>query len=169
MINYSYDWNNFITQENNKSLLHGAKYIAFGWGDKGFYLNTPTWGDLTFNTAFKAAFGLSSSAMHVTYYSQMTENEYCVKMVLCEFQYRELIKNIQNKFKKNSSDLILINTDQNYGQYDSFYEANGTYSIFYTCNVWVTETLKNSKMKAGYWTPFSPEVLGIYMEKNENK
>ena len=23
-----------------------AKYVAFGWGDKGFYLNTATWEDL---------------------------------------------------------------------------------------------------------------------------
>ena len=35
-------------------LLDGLKYIKndnyfeFGWGDKNFYLNTPTWGDLTF-------------------------------------------------------------------------------------------------------------------------
>ncbi|MBC7450113.1 MAG: DUF2459 domain-containing protein, partial [Cytophagales bacterium] len=46
-------------------------YIAFGWGDKGFYLNTPTWGDLTFPTAFKAASGLSTTAMHVSYFKNI--------------------------------------------------------------------------------------------------
>jgi len=29
------------------------KYLSFGWGDENFYINTPTWGDLTFSNAFK--------------------------------------------------------------------------------------------------------------------
>ncbi len=31
-------------------------YFDFGWGEENFYINTPTWGDLTFSTAFCAAF-----------------------------------------------------------------------------------------------------------------
>ena len=33
-----------------------ANYLSFGWGDENFYINTPTWGDLTFSNAFKAIF-----------------------------------------------------------------------------------------------------------------
>ena len=35
-----------------------TEYLSFGWGDKGFYLDTPTWADLKFSTAFIAATGL---------------------------------------------------------------------------------------------------------------
>ena len=31
-----------------------VKYVSFGWGDKAFYLETPTWNDLTVKTAIKA-------------------------------------------------------------------------------------------------------------------
>ena len=33
-----------------------SNYLAFGWGDKGFYIDTPTWNDLTFSVAVKAMF-----------------------------------------------------------------------------------------------------------------
>jgi len=49
----------------NLHLHPNTKYVAFGWGDKGFYLNTPTWGDLTFSTAVNALFLKSQSAIHV--------------------------------------------------------------------------------------------------------
>ena len=34
-------------------LKESIKYVSFGWGDKGFYLETPTWNDLKFSTAIK--------------------------------------------------------------------------------------------------------------------
>jgi hypothetical protein len=56
-----------------------VNYLAFGWGDKGFYLNTPEWADLKVSTALNAAFGLSSSAIHSTFYKKLRENETCKK------------------------------------------------------------------------------------------
>ena len=37
-------------------LNENEEYISFGWGDENFYINTPTWNDLTFNNAFRAVF-----------------------------------------------------------------------------------------------------------------
>ena len=72
---YSVDW--IITfclskccAENTKSKDSTAEYLAFGWGDKGFYLDTPEWSDLKASTAFKAAFALGNSAMHTTFINQ---------------------------------------------------------------------------------------------------
>jgi hypothetical protein len=31
-------------------------YVAIGWGDKGFYLHTPSWAELKLSTALRAAF-----------------------------------------------------------------------------------------------------------------
>ena len=39
------------------------KYLSFGWGDENFYINTPTWEDLTFTNAFKSLF-LKSTVLH---------------------------------------------------------------------------------------------------------
>ena len=66
--NEHYDWSNQLKFEHTKSKDTTYQYVALGWGDKGFYLETPTWADLKASTALKAATGLSSSAMHVTFY-----------------------------------------------------------------------------------------------------
>src|SRR6188768_1615000 len=50
--NDQFDWSQDIRFENTVSKDSVEKFVAFGWGDKGFYLETPTWGDLTFKTAF---------------------------------------------------------------------------------------------------------------------
>ena len=71
--NEYYDWSNQLKFEHTKSKDTTYQFVALGWGDKGFYLETPTWADLKVSTALKAASGLSSSAMHVTFYKQMKE------------------------------------------------------------------------------------------------
>lgn len=85
------DWSEWLPSQNIKSQQKNFSYIAIGWGDKGFYLNTPEWKDLKFSTAFKAAFGLSTSAMHCTYYAHMQEGEDCVRISVTENQYLSLI------------------------------------------------------------------------------
>lgn len=76
------DWSSKLPFENTKGQKTDFDYISFGWGDKGFYLDTPTWAELKFSTAFKAAFWLSDSAMHCTYYKQMKVGDDCKKMML---------------------------------------------------------------------------------------
>jgi uncharacterized protein (TIGR02117 family) len=62
------NWTREIRFGHTRSQDSIANYIAFGWGDKGFYLDTPEWSDLKASTAFKAISGLGSSAMHTTFY-----------------------------------------------------------------------------------------------------
>ncbi len=134
-------------------------YLAFGWGDKGFYLETPTWDDLKFSTAFKAAFFLSSTAMHVTYYPKAPdEDDLCKKIVISEEQYHKLISYIQSSFQQNDKNFILIN-HPGYGKTDKFYEAEGTYSFIKTCNCWTGSALKESGIRTCFWSPFHSGIL----------
>ena len=50
-----YDWTNQLKPEHTKAKDSTYQYAALGWGDKGFYLDTPTWADLKASTALKAA------------------------------------------------------------------------------------------------------------------
>ncbi|MGN6181731.1 MAG: DUF2459 domain-containing protein, partial [Mucilaginibacter sp.] len=61
------NWTEEINYQNTISKDTTCNYVAVGWGDKGFYLNTPTWAQLKFSTAFKAAFWLGRSAIHATF------------------------------------------------------------------------------------------------------
>lgn len=149
-----YDWSKTVPFENTVSKRTDFKYLAIGWGDKGFYLDTPTWADLKFSTAFKAAFWLSESAMHTTFYDSMKEGNDCVKIMITKNQFRNLIQFINDKFDRDSSGkIIFIKTNAVYGKNDAFYDAKGRYSFLDTCNTWTNEGLKVAGQKAALWTP----------------
>ncbi len=158
------DWSAFVSPGHTRSGSPDARFVAFGWGDKGFYLQTKTWADLKFSTALKALFFLSSTAMHVTYYYQPKESERCKKVCISPAQYRLLVKFIENSFQKTESGESIRIGNSAYFHNDAFYEGKGTYSLFYTCNTWANEAIKSSGMKACLWTPFDK---GIFYQYNE--
>ncbi|MGN7865890.1 TIGR02117 family protein [Chryseobacterium sp. 22458] len=148
------DWSAKIPFADTKSKKTDYQYIGIGWGDKGFYLDTPTWADLKFSTAVKAAFWLSDSAMHCTYYRTMKEGEDCKMIMISRGQYENLVKFIEDKFDRDQNGkFMLIPTDAVYGDNDAFYDAKGTYSFLYTCNTWSNNALKAAGQKAALWTP----------------
>lgn len=148
------DWSKEIPIENTISKSTNFNYLSIGWGDKGFYLDTPTWADLKFSTAFKAAFWLNESAMHCTFYEKMTEGKDCKKIMLTHNQYLALIHFIQSKFDHDQNGkTILIKTNAVYGKNDSFYDAKGSYSFLNTCNTWANNGLIVAGQKAAFWTP----------------
>ncbi|GAL87754.1 hypothetical protein MYP_4985 [Sporocytophaga myxococcoides] len=137
------------------------KYVAFGWGDKGFYLHTPTWADLKVSTALKAAFWLSTSAMHVTYYPYKPgTDEYTRSIYISSDQYRELVNYIKESFRLNSDGKIeVINCCKYSGLDNEFYEGKGVYSLIKTCNTWTNTGLKEAGVKTALWAPFEWSVM----------
>lgn len=157
------DWSECILYKNTRSGDTSLRFVAFGWGDKGFYLETPTWSDLKASTAFKAAFGLSTSAMHATFYNNLREGERCVRLEIAKDQYQRLVTFIENSLQTDASGTpILIPTEARYGKHDAFYEARGSYSLFHTCNTWANNALKASGQKACWWTPFDKGIFYQY-------
>lgn len=150
--NHTFDWSKKIKFEHTQAKDSTAKYLALGWGDRGFYLETPTWSDLKVSTALKAASGLSTSALHATFYKTMKENKYCKKISISTIDYQKLVLFITDSFETNSGENIKIATDAVYGKNDAFYEAKGSYSMFYTCNSWANQALKSANQKAALHT-----------------
>ena len=157
------DWSQEIPFENTKSKRTDYNYLSVGWGDKGFYLDTPTWADLKVSTALKAAFWLSESAMHCTFYEKMTEGTDCKKIMLTKSQYLSLIDFIKSKFDRDQNGkTILIKTDAVYDTNDAFYDAKGSYSFLNTCNTWANDGLKAAGQKAAFWTPTDSGIFQHY-------
>jgi len=149
-----HDWSSKIPFSDTKSAKTDYQFVGIGWGDKGFYLDTPTWADLKFSTAFKAAFWLSESAMHCSFYRKMTEADDCKKIMISRSQYRKLIDFVDKKFDKDDQgNYILVPTNAVYGDNDAFYDAKGRYSFLNTCNTWANDALKAAGQKAAFWTP----------------
>ncbi|MDO1450549.1 TIGR02117 family protein [Rhodocytophaga aerolata] len=157
------DWSTSIKAEHTIGKDATANFIAFGWGDKGFYLETPTWADLKWSTAFCAAFGLSNSAIHTTFYKTITEDEHCKKIQISYHDYQKLVAYVEKSFKTSQQGQVIpIITKANYGNNDAFYEGVGSYSLFQTCNTWANTGLKVCGQKASLWTPFDKGIFYHY-------
>lgn len=133
-----------------------VKYVAFGWGDKDFYLHTPTWAELKTSTLVNALFLKSESAMHVTSYYYKSEK--FVALPLCDSQIKDLNVYIESSFIKNNNGKI-VSIGEGYGKNDRFYEAVGSYNAIKTCNEWVNIGLKKVKVKTAIWSPFDKGIF----------
>lgn len=157
------NWRTLFPTSDIKTKDSTYSWVGIGWGDKGFYLNTPEWKDLTVKTAFVAAVGIGETALHVTYHHQMQENKLCYKIEIDKDQYQQLINHVFESLEiKSAKKPIYIETTAQYGDSDAFYEALGSYSMFYSCNTWANEALKKANLPAGVWTVFDKGILRWY-------
>jgi uncharacterized protein (TIGR02117 family) len=154
------DWRKEIQFSQTQSKDSLMNFIAFGWGDKGFYLDTPEWSDLKVSTAFKAAFGINSSAMHTTFFKQLKEGEDCKRILISKEDYQKLVNFISDSFSNPIHPEWIAG--HSYGQKDAFYEAKGSYSLFYTCNTWANNALKAANQKASLWTVYDKGIFCHY-------
>ena len=135
-------------------------YIAFGWGDKGFYLNTPTWSELKMSTALDALSGRGGTALHVTLYSGIKESDRTRAVWLTSEQYHNLTAHIESSFyRSEGGEPVRIEAITYTSGYDHFYEALGTYTCFYTCNSWTNEGLKKAGVRTALWAPVEWSVM----------
>lgn len=156
------DWSKFVKPNDTKARNALANNVAFGWGDKGFYLQTKTWAELKFSTAFNALFYLSSSAMHVTFYNWLEESDACRKICIDKEAYLKLVDYVDKSFDHDSFGNPKQIKGASYWNNDSFYEAKGSYGIFNTCNTWANLGLKVAGLKACLWTPFDKGIFHQY-------
>lgn len=133
------------------------KFIAFGWGDRGFYMETPTWDDLKFGTALEAMLLPSESVMHVWYSSDLVLGDDDAKFTMTGEQYQRLCAFIQASFSEASPKPLPTTADY-YHQNDRFYLGEGSYFFTYTCNVWTNRALQEAGVKTPLWSPF-PEPI----------
>lgn len=127
-------------------------WLAVGWGDREFYLNTPNWSDLTAKTALKALSGFSTSAIHVSYEpDELVKNcTKCRHIRLSHAQYQRISEHIRASLPSSNRQTPIAHA--HYWDNDAFYPAQGSYNAFYTCNSWVNNGLKKAGVKTALWT-----------------
>ena len=156
--NEIYNWSQFILVEDFGQNWNYANHIAFGWGDQGFYLNTPEWKDLRPGTALKAVLIPSSSAMHVTLWNQPEEDTLVKKITITEEQYLALVTYITKSFKLDESDHP-NSIAAGYGSHDLFYDGKYSFHLFRACNTWTNDGLKVIGVRACWWTFYDRAIL----------
>src|SRR5438128_6802154 len=89
------DWRPLAPGSDLKNPRWSGNYLAIGYGNREFYLNTPTWGDLTVGRALGAAFGTGTTLIHVDHSWNPKPNEYQRPLVLAHDQYLRLVEYIR--------------------------------------------------------------------------
>lgn len=151
------NWREFFPATHFGRNPSWATHVSIGWGDRGFYLETPEWKDLTVATAAHAMLIPSKSVMHVEYACPKSSAD-CKPVTISNDQYRRLVEFIARSFAREA-DGGIAHVKFAYGRNDAFYDARDSYHAFRTCNCWVGGGLRYAGVRTGGFTPFPRTVL----------
>ena len=159
-VNEIMDWRPYAPAAHLRDPRYGlGDYIAVGYGNREFYLNTPNWADLTVRNAFYAAFGGGPSLLHVEHDNRPHPDEWQRPLRVTPEQYRRLVDYIRARFRLDARGRTIPLLGRGYNDWDMFYEANGGYSFVLTCNEWTGRALRHAGVRTGLWTPLSQSVM----------
>jgi uncharacterized protein (TIGR02117 family) len=131
-------------------------FIEIGWGERTFYLETPTWRDVKPMTVVRAAIGSNRTLVHVDHLPEPQTSDSARAITLTPDQYHRLAAAIRASFAAGGRHY------RGYGDWDAFYDGTGRYSAFETCNAWTGDMLRTAGVRVGVWTPFPVTVLGWF-------
>lgn len=151
------DWTALFDPRDAKAPPPEAEFVAIGWGDRDFYLHTPTWADLTLRHAVGALFGANASLLHVTWLTRAQLRQGAYAMPLSQRQYLALVAHVRGSLPGGRAVTL---PGAGYGPDDAFYEAEGSYHLFETCNTWTGRGLRRAGVPVSRWTPFDFNVVG---------
>jgi uncharacterized protein (TIGR02117 family) len=146
------DWSRLVRPEHIADPRYAGHYLWFGWGEREFYLNTPTWRELSPRTAARALIGSDTALMHVDHLLRPWDEARPIR--ISRDQYRRLAATIRDSFDPAHPQPIA-----GYDVADVFYPARGRYDAIRTCNWWTGRTLARAGVRVGAWTPTSATVM----------
>ncbi|HIE99737.1 MAG TPA: TIGR02117 family protein [Planctomycetes bacterium] len=159
------NWRDHFPAASFSGNTQSATHVAIGWGDKGFFLQTPTWNDLKMSTAANALFWPSETCLHVTMKSAVTTNENTRSVRISRQQYAELADFVIRSFRTEANGRNMPIESAGYSWNDAFFEAHGTYHCVNTCNSWVGRALRAAGVRTGWTTPL-PQTVFLYLPES---
>ena len=118
-------------------------FVEFGWGDEDFY-RAP---QATLSLALRALFGSTATVLHAVRIDGDPRRRFAASEVIevrvTEDGYRRLLAFVAATFTHTATGTLAVLGPGLYGE-SRFYQAEGSYSLFYTCNTWVAEALAAS-------------------------
>lgn len=158
------NWRDHFPESVFSGRTDWCTHVAVGWGDYGFYVETPTWAEFKITTAANALLLPSNTVVHASMgrLQDYRESDYRT-VTISKQQYRELVNYVLASFKTVDEQKVPI-TGKSYGRTDAFYEAVGTYHCFNTCNCWVGGGLKTAGVSVPVFSPL-PKSVFLYLPK----
>jgi len=152
------DWRSEFSPAPPDAPVAASDWIAFGWGDQRFLLETPWWSDLHLGTALAALSGRGPGAMHVEHVE--TPGAYdATRVRLSDAQYARLVAYIRASFARDAAGRVRKVDAPGYSGRDAFYEAVPRYSAVHTCNEWTRSGLEEAGVRTPAWSPFAAAIF----------
>jgi uncharacterized protein (TIGR02117 family) len=147
-----HDWRAHFAPGEIDAPLRPYTHVAVSWGERTFFLETPTWADLELGNALGALTG-GEALLHVAWYVRPAPSEDFRELRIGAAQYRALAGAIAADLEADPQVFA------GYGRNDVFYSARGTYHLGRTCNQWTSDRLAEAGIETGWWTPLSGGVM----------
>ncbi len=157
------DWRDALPMTDFLTADARSNYLAFGWGDRAIFIDTPTWGDLKVTNAAKALLGMNGTVMHVAPYfidATLPPPADAVRIRLSVAQLRVLTRYLEAGFARDADGRIPKKlTAPGPWRSDAFYSATGRYSPLLTCNEWLRRGLAEAGIRMPLWSPLAQAIL----------
>lgn len=163
--NSIFDWHKYLSIEKlGTDIDFDYNYLSFGWGDRAFYMSTPSLTDLKLSTTFKALFLPTPSVMYVKGY-RLIPNDLEVKCIkVNQTDYLQLMQFIQSTFQEDAQGRT-IRISNGHTNNAGFYAAKGSYSILRNCNSWTAEGLRKADVNTPLLDGLSAAIM-LHLKSN---
>ncbi|MEQ1824786.1 MAG: TIGR02117 family protein [Pirellula sp.] len=146
-------WLRFLNESDFKKFGPEYRYCMFGWGNKNFYMETETWDDLKISNVLYAFAGFGDTVVHTHLCTHIDwPDDRSRRIRLSSEQYVRLCEFLLETFNRRPDGTLKPIQGAHYGFEDAFFEANGHYHLFRTCNVWAGQAMSRSGVRVGCWT-----------------
>ena len=129
-------------------------HIGVSWGERDYFLETPSWTDFNLFTSIAALFG-GEGLLHATFYVRPAPADDFRELRISPEEYRELVALILADLPALESRA----TYDGYSSHDVFYSGRGRYHLGNTCNQWTSDRLAAAGIETGWWTPLPGGVM----------
>jgi len=131
-------------------------YLSFSWGERDFFLATPSWSEFNLSRALRALFASNQSLVHI--YRLDGPKGHPIR--LSEAQHERLVGWLQAEIGQGAA-------IPGYESNDIFLPGTSRYSFIRTCNQWVADALAEAGVKVGSWTPFAQSLIWRFDNRSD--
>lgn len=158
--NSAFDWRSVLKLENiGKERSSTYRYLKFGWGDRDFYMNTPSLDKIEFSRLMRTFFVPGNpTTIHIQGYQDLSiGGGYTTKCIgLNKDQYLKVVNYVLQSFRSEKP----IRIQDGFVAADGFYEGTGFYSMARTCNNWLADALDQADVTTPLWSGLPGPLMG---------
>ncbi len=165
--NKIFDWHSYLSVDKiGIDNVRDYNYLSFGWGDRDFYMSTPSVADWRFSTTFAALFISTPSVIYVKGYKSIPAYAQVKCIKISQTDYLQLIRFIRSTFKQNTKGQN-IRVGNGHTNNAGFYAAIGNYSVLNNCNYWTGRALRKANVNTPLWDGLSTAIM-FHLKSNCN-